>query len=179
MDGNRFDDMSRRLAAGVSRREALRRIVGGAIGGSLALTGLRRVGAATKVWVCHQTGSATNPFNYIEVSENAVPAHAAHGDATYVNLMSDVNNCGACGNVCGGDACSTAVCQGGVCGTVAVVCDDGNACTSDTCDVAQGGCVYTVSGGWAAGVLAKRSGRWSGSTTRSSTGSYGTTAPMC
>ena len=41
MDGQRFDDLSRALAARGSRRQALRRLGGGLAGGALAALGLR------------------------------------------------------------------------------------------------------------------------------------------
>ena len=35
---------------------------------------------AGKTTICHRTGSATNPFVLITVSDHALPAHAKHGD---------------------------------------------------------------------------------------------------
>ena len=55
------------------------------------------------------------------------------------NTGNDVNNCGGCGNVCqqAHGVCQSDACQGGACTLVpnnGVLCDDGNACTvSDIC----------------------------------------------
>jgi hypothetical protein len=37
-------------------------------------------GTGQKVTICHATGSATNPYVQITISENALPAHLAHQD---------------------------------------------------------------------------------------------------
>lgn len=151
MDSQKFDGITRALASGTSRRSVLRGMFGTAVGGALATIGVRAAGAQpSKVGICHQTGSASNPYEYIEVSEHAVPAHAAHGDATYVDLTSDVNNCGWCGNVCAaGEACVDGACvvtclaDGEICTTGTECC--GGACTNGVCGIPPA-CTLPISG---------------------------------
>ncbi len=51
--------------------------------------------------------------------------------------------CGPDQSCCPGDACTSVSCQNGTCVSQAVVCDDNNACTVDSCDPDRG-CVYTT-----------------------------------
>jgi hypothetical protein len=89
---------------------------------------------AAKVQICHIPPDDPDNFHTINVSENALPAHLAHGDPG-----------GACDENCHivcdeGDACTIAECDpNGACVPADPVdCDDGDACTSDSCDSASG-----------------------------------------
>jgi hypothetical protein len=138
MDGQKFDSFTKNLADSISRRGMLKALLGGAAGGAAAALRSRGGQAADKVFICHNTGSTTNPQVLIEVSVNAIKAHKAHGDLIGVDVSSDPFNCGNCGVVCPGDACNTAVCSAGKCSTTPVNCDDGDVCTTDTCDPVTG-----------------------------------------
>ena len=79
MDTHRFDDLTRSLASGSSRRTVLR----GLLGGVAALTGFRAgstaAAPAAKIDVCHYDAD-TGTYHKINISQNASDTHLAHGD---------------------------------------------------------------------------------------------------
>ena len=69
------------------------------------------------------------------------------------------NNTAACNsdnNACTPDACSGGTCVAGA----AVVCNDGIACTTDTCDAVTGNCVFTPGAGCQSDTLIAKASSW-------------------
>src|SRR5690349_4500204 len=76
MDDRRFDDLTRQLARGHTRRSVLRGLVGG--GAAVLATGagstLAKPGPDKKVAVCHYD-AGTGQFVEISISQKALPTH--------------------------------------------------------------------------------------------------------
>lgn len=95
-----------------------------------------------KVQVCHRPPGNPANFHTINISQNALPAHLAHGDLV-----------GACNALCAilcddADACTiddTGNCETSGCPSsrTPVNCSDSNLCTIDTCDPGSG-CINTA-----------------------------------
>lgn len=99
MESQAFDDLTRKLATGISRRSVLK----GMFGTTAAILAGTRAGStlagASKTGVCHYTGSGTNPWQYIDIADAAVQTHLDHGDDLY-ELGTSIKHCGVCGNTC-------------------------------------------------------------------------------
>ncbi len=143
MDGKNFDDLTRKLATGTSRRNVLR----GLLGGAAALGGLKASGTLAarqeKTTICHATGSDSNPWVKVNVADpSLLPAHYSHGDFIIGDGCCRNQDC-HCENQCETGVCTLTVVGAGeigsgVCSCVAVAdetpCNDGNLCTQiDTC----------------------------------------------
>jgi hypothetical protein len=92
--------------------------------------------AEKKAIVCHVPPG--NPANArtISVGEAAISAHLAHGDAVGECATGCQGNAAACddGNACTSDSCAA----NGQCAHEAVSCEDGNPCTMNVCDASAG-----------------------------------------
>ncbi|MCA1826896.1 MAG: hypothetical protein LC689_08145 [Myxococcales bacterium] len=96
--------------------------------------------ADKKVIICHVPPGNPSNSHTISVGESAVSAHLGHGDevgACATGCLVDAAICDD-GNACTSDSCDA----NGQCHHDAVSCEDGNPCTVDLCD-AQSGC-YSV-----------------------------------
>ena len=80
MDPKRFDEFSKGLAAATSRRNLVKGLGGGILGGAFALAGLGRADAKpAKVGICHHTGNRNIPVVYEEVSASTAATLLARG----------------------------------------------------------------------------------------------------
>ena len=109
---------------------------------ALSLMSGAAVGAGVKVAVCHIPPDDPGNFHTIQVSEEALPAHTAHGDllgtcAAHCDMLCDD------GDACTIDECdpTTERCRAPT-DRPARDCDDGVNCTTDDCGAATG-CVHT------------------------------------
>ena len=136
MDGHRFDELTRALAARRTRRGLLTGLAAlgtGLVGGRAAPARAacppdqvnRRGGC-----VCKTTGRPPNGAGC------PCPNGQIRCGDVCVDLARDGANCGECGVVCGADE----RCRGGTC----VCIDNGQACVGKTCDTAITNCGKTV-----------------------------------
>lgn len=144
MDGSTFDTLVRALARAKSRRS----ILGGLVAGSLGTLAMRApVVAGKKISICHATGSDSNPWRLIEISENAWTAHQKHGDGVFGGQ----DHCGACGNACDDhQSCDFGVCVSPECSPLCqesfCACQDDYLCVHGNClELSSGGCRFTGS----------------------------------
>jgi hypothetical protein len=108
-------------------------VFAGLLAGTATFAAPEAAAGNAKVEICHIPPGNPANFHTITISENAVPAHLAHGD-----LAGPCD--AACATLCDdGDACTiddSADCEQQGCPATReqVDCNDQNACTADSCD---------------------------------------------
>ena len=102
------------------------------------------VHAEKKVSICHRPPGNPANSHTISVGESATAAHLKHGD----QLGECPRGCQLDASLCNdGNACTSDTClSNGQCAHEAVNCDDGNPCTTDLC-VETSGCIYVPASG--------------------------------
>jgi hypothetical protein len=134
VDGPKFDDLTRALGQGRSRRTLLRGLAGGVAGlvaGAVARTNAGV--AARELSICHATGDSNAPYQTLTIPQEEMNQHARHGDFLRVECCAD----GDCPNQYG--ACGRGTCQTGYCVQLPIAagtaCDPGQSgVTGGVCD---------------------------------------------
>ena len=102
MDGERFDDLTRKLAGGVSRRRALGLLAGGTVGALGAAFGRGRRAAAQDIDdACFSNADCESGF-----------CNRPQGRRR--GKCADVSDCPFCGLLIGSPCCPPAQCFGGI-----------------------------------------------------------------
>ena len=142
MDAHRFDDLTRTLATS-SRRRFLAGVAA-AVGGALVARPTAAACPPDQIHrrgmgcVCKATGRPPQASGSCPC-----PNGKARCDGFCVDPMTDVAHCGGCGMVCDdGDACTADSCAAGRCRHAPISCVAGDACTEAHCDPAVG-CVFS------------------------------------
>ena len=179
MDDFTFDAVARAIAAGASRRQALRLVAAGALAAWLpgrASAAPARQGCDAGLTDCTGAGTCTSladdPSNCGACGNVCASGVCAGGTCTQVgcaegltdctgggictSLFVDANNCGACGTVCPSGVCDAGVCVAAGCGAGLTFCDASGACADLSVDPNNCGACGTVcpSGVCEAGVCA-------------------------
>ncbi|MEA2597212.1 MAG: hypothetical protein QOF01_3681 [Thermomicrobiales bacterium] len=121
MDGRRFDDISKALAAGTSRRSVLARLVAGVAGGVLGAGSIAAGEAASKRGpgrTCRETANCVAGAKCVKGDRGRKVCSCVDGreacrdqcvdpNTAYLN---DPRNCGSCGKRCRSGICCTTDC---------------------------------------------------------------------
>lgn len=147
MDNQRFDDLTRRLASGTSRRRLVRGMVASAVAGVVTRFG----GGGAEAQACRLVGQTCNEtFPCCGAARCSAPdaqgrrfcrctPALTNCDGRCRNLQVDENNCGACGRTClAGQSCCNGTCISTVadpanCGACGRRCGTNENCCSGEC----------------------------------------------
>lgn len=128
MESSTFDDLTRALGQGRSRRKVLRGLTGG-LAGLLAGGALARQGAEAadrSLVICHATGNPNAPYQSMTIQQSEMNRHARHGDFLRVDCCTD-SDCASQGKA----TCETGYCTGTfTCGAPGAPCTISNFTTA-------------------------------------------------
>src|SRR5215211_9246752 len=135
MDGRRFDDLARGLAA-PTRRGLLRGFLGAAVGGVLASVGETATAAVCRTTKrsCREHANCCSGYCAERDRRGRRLCACANGQTECTGVCADLetdgSNCGGCGVRCGDNG----VCEGGRClGMPGAACAGDDACASGYC----------------------------------------------